>query len=114
MVDAADFQRLALGFKGTTVEPHRDRTAFRVVRTYASLAPDGVTANLKLTPDEQSFTCLLAPDAFSPVCGGWGKQGWTTARLGKLTEEELAAALLLAWQSGRLKTLPKATKLRQA
>ncbi len=114
MADAADFRRLALGFKGTSAEPHMDRTAFRVVRTYATLAPDGLTANLKLTPDEQSFKCRLAPDAFSPVSGGWGKQGWTTARLDRLTEEELAAALLLAWQTGRLKKLPKATRPRQA
>lgn len=114
MADAADFRRLALGFKGTCAEPHMDRTAFRVVRTYATLAPDGLTANLKLTPDEQHSRCLLAPDAFSPVSGGWGKQGWTTARLANLSEEDLAAALLLAWQTGRLKKLPKMPGSRKA
>ncbi len=110
MLTAVDFRRLALGFKGTQAEPHMDRTAFRVVRTYATLAPDELTANFKFTPDEQRAKCLFAPDAFAPVPGGWGKQGWTTAKLAKLTEEELTDAILLAWQVARLKKLPKEAK----
>ncbi len=108
MADADDFKRLALGFKGTSAEPYMDRTAFRVVRTYATLAPDGLTANIKLQPDEQEFKCLLAPDVFSPVAGGWGKQGWTTARLALASEAELIDALKIAWLRARLKKLPKA------
>ncbi len=107
MASADDFTRLALGFKGTQAQPHMDRTAFRVVRTYATLAPDGLTVNFKLTSDEQRAKCLFAPDAFAPVPGGWGKQGWTTAKLEKLTEDELTDAILLAWQTARLKKLPK-------
>ncbi len=106
-MSADDFRRLALGFRETVAEPHFDRTAFRVVRTYATLAPDGLTANIRFTPEQQAFKCMLAPDAFSPVAGGWGKQGWTTARLDRLTEPELTDALLIAWQRGRLKKLPK-------
>ena len=113
MLTADDFRRLALGFKGTEAQPHMDRTAFRVVRTYATLAPDGLTVNFKFTPDEQRAKCLFAPDAFAPVAGGWGKQGWTTAKLAKLTEEELADAILLAWQMARLKKLPKVSAGKQ-
>ena len=69
-----------------------------VARIYASLAPDGETANLKLTPDEQKLRCLIAPDAFSPVPNAWGSQGWTTARLAALTAPELANALEMAWK----------------
>ena len=107
MASAEDFRRLALGFKGTVAEPHVDRTAFRVVRTYATLAPDGLTANVKLMLDEQHFKCLTAPDAIAPVASGWGKQGWTTLQLAKLSEEEIIDALKLAWLRGRLKKLPK-------
>lgn len=107
MATADDFRRLALGFRGTVAEPHMDRTAFRVVRTYATLAPDGLTANFKFTPEEQRLKCVIAGDTFVPVSGGWGKQGWTTARLDRLSEEELTEALLIAWQRGRLKKLPK-------
>lgn len=108
MADADAFRTLALGFKGTSAELHMDRTAFRVVRTYATLAPDGLTANIKLQPDEQAFKCMLAPDLFSPVVGGWGKQGWTTVQLEQASEEELIDALKIAWLRARLKKLPKA------
>ena len=81
MATGKDLRRIALSLAGTTEAPHFDRAAFRVARTYATLAADGRTANLKLTPDEQHFKCLMAPDAFAPVPGGWGAQGWTTATL---------------------------------
>lgn len=47
-------------------------------RIYATLAADGLTANLKLTPDEQELKCLTVPEAFQSVPNAWGKQGWTT------------------------------------
>jgi hypothetical protein len=98
MADAADLRRLALALEGTTEAAHFDRSAFRVQRIYATLAPDGRTANLKLTPDEQEFKVLLAPDAFRPVDNAWGRQGWTTIQLDRLDEAELQAALEMAWR----------------
>jgi len=64
---AADVKRIAMGLEGTTSAPHFDRTAYKVKRIYATLAADAKTANLKFTPDEQEFKCMLAPDAFAPV-----------------------------------------------
>lgn len=96
MATAADLHRLAGMLEGTSEAPHVDRTAFKVARIYATLAADGLTANLKLTPDEQLLKCAVAPDAFAPVSGGWGRQGWTTATLAALSEAELAAALAMA------------------
>jgi hypothetical protein len=93
---AEDFRRIALSLEGTTEAPHFDRRAFKVRRIYATLAADGVSANLKLTPDEQEFKCLLAPEAFSPIPNGWGRQGWTIATLAALSEDELRAALEMA------------------
>ncbi|MEO5807181.1 MmcQ/YjbR family DNA-binding protein [Devosia sp.] len=82
-----------------TVEaPHFDRAAFRVKRIYTTLAADGLTANLKLLPDEQEFKCLVAADAFAPVPNAWGKQGWTTLTLANVDEAELHAALEMAWR----------------
>jgi hypothetical protein len=46
-------------------------------------------------------------DTFTPVAGGFGKKGWTTARLDRLPEDELASALLTAWQHARLRRAPK-------
>lgn len=97
MATAADLKRLAMALDGTTSAPHFDRTAFKVARIYATLAPDGLTANLKLRPDEQELKCLTAPEAFRPVPNAWGRQGWTTVTLAALSQKELEAALRLAW-----------------
>lgn len=71
---AEDMRRIALSLEGTTELPHLDRTAFKAAKIYATLAADGLTANLKFTPDEQEFKCLLAPQAFSPVANAWGRR----------------------------------------
>jgi hypothetical protein len=98
MARAADLRRIALSLEGTIAAPHFERTAFKVARIYATLDPDGLTANLKLTPDEQELKCLVASEAFAPVPNAWGSQGWTTVTLGKLTVPELRNALKMAWQ----------------
>lgn len=98
MASAKDLRRIALSLEGTTEAPHFDRAAFRVARIYVTLAADGRTANLKLSPEEQEFKCLLAPEAFAPVPGGWGRQGWTTAILSALNTAELGDVLETAWR----------------
>jgi YjbR protein len=97
LATADDLRRAALALEGTVERPHFDRAAFKVARTYVTLAADGRTANFKFSPDEQAFKCLLAPDAFSPVPNAWGKQGWTVGLLSALDEEELTSALKTAW-----------------
>ena len=98
MANGKDLHRIALSFDGTTEAPHFDRAAFKVARIYATLAADGRTANLKFSPDQQEFKCMLAPEAFAPVGGAWGKQGWTTATLSALSVAELRDALETAWR----------------
>jgi hypothetical protein len=95
---AAQFRKLALSLEGTTGAPHFDRTAFKVHRTYATLAPDGLTANFKFTPDEQALKCTVASDAFQAIPNAWGRQGWTTGTLKALSVAELRAALEMAWR----------------
>jgi hypothetical protein len=101
-----DLRRIALSLDGTTEAPHFDRAAFKVKRIYVTLADDGRTANFKFLPDEQEFKCMMAPKAFQPVPGGWGRQGWTTAVLTELTTAELRQALEMAWRHA----LPKPSK----
>ncbi len=97
MATGKDLRRIALSLEGTTEAPHFDRAAFKVARIYVTMPADGLTANLKLAADEQQLKCLTAPEAFAPVPGGWGRMGWTTATLGKLSADELASALTTAW-----------------
>lgn len=96
MADAAAFRRIALAFPGASEHPHFDRRAFKARITFATLAPDERTANLKLAPDEQALKCAVAPDAFAALDNAWGRQGWTCATLAALSEAELHAALTMA------------------
>jgi hypothetical protein len=98
MAKAADLRRIALALAGTVEAPHFDRAAFKVARIYVTLAADGRSANFKFTPDEQEFKCMMAPEAFAPVPGGWGRQGWTSATLAALSVAELKDALTAAWR----------------
>lgn len=98
MATGGDLRRIALSLEGTIEAPHVDRAAFKVARIYATLPQDGLTANLKYSSDAQTLKCLVAPTAFAPVAGGWGRMGWTTATLSELSDDELRAALELAWR----------------
>jgi hypothetical protein len=104
MADASDFRRIALSFDGATEYAHFDRRAFKARVTFATLAPDGLTANIKFAPDEQALKCAVAPDAFSALANAWGRQGWTSATLAALNEAELRAALEIAWRRGSAKS----------
>lgn len=101
MAGPDDVRRIALSLEGTTEAPHFDRIAFKVRRIYATLAADGATLNLMLTPDEQAFKCMLGPEIYIPVPNAWGRNGATTARLADMDEPELRAALTMAWEHGR-------------
>jgi hypothetical protein len=98
MADAADFRRIALSFEGAGEYPHFDRRAFKARVTFATLAPDELSANIKFAPDEQALKCVVAPDAFAALDNAWGRRGWTSARLAALGEAELRAALEMAWR----------------
>ena len=103
MARAADVRRIAMGLEGTTSAPHVDRTAFKVRRIYATLAADGASMNVDLTPDEQAFKVMMAPEIFSQIPNGWGLRGATTVDLTKISVAELEAVLILAWEHGRAK-----------
>ncbi|MDQ0468602.1 MmcQ/YjbR family DNA-binding protein [Labrys wisconsinensis] len=97
MATGEDLRRIALSLEGTVEAPHFDRAAFKAARIYVTLAADGRTANIRFTPDEQEFKCMMAPEAFAPIANAWGRQGWTTMDLSKLGEAELTSVLTTAW-----------------
>src|SRR5271167_2949285 len=103
MADAAHFRRIALSLAGVAEHPHFDRRAFKARVTFATLAPDELSANIKFAPDEQALKCAVAPDAFAALDNAWGRQGWTRATLAALSEAELWAALEIAWRHGAAK-----------
>ena len=101
MATTKDVRRIALSLAGTTEAPHFDRTAFKVARIYATVAADGLTANLKLTIDEQTVYVGAYPTAFHALDNAWGKQGWTSALLAELELAELSEVLELAWKNAQ-------------
>ncbi|UZE49533.1 MmcQ/YjbR family DNA-binding protein [Rhodopseudomonas sp. P2A-2r] len=98
MSDGTTLRRLALALDGVSAAPHFDRTAFKVKRTFATLAADGLSANFKFSPDEQALKCAILSRAFAPVANAWGLQGWTVGILAELNEADLADALEMAWR----------------
>lgn len=93
MATAEDFERIALSLPGTEARPHFDRTAYRMRRIFATLAPDRLSANLMYGPSDQKHFCEARPEAFSPVPNKWGDKGATTVRLDAVTENQLREAL---------------------
>lgn len=87
-------RKLALSLPNTSEAPHFDRIAFRTPkRIFATLAPDGRTANLLLEPDQQAALVDSHPDAFETIAGGWGRQGWTTMKLAEVAVAEAKTVL---------------------
>lgn len=109
-VSAEAFTALALALEGTEERPHFDRRAFRVARTFATLAADGRSANLKFLPEEQAVRCQTLPKAFWPVANKWGDQGWTTLDLSAIDADTAQAALRMAWRHALPK--PRARRKR--
>lgn len=108
-MDARDFRRVALALADVEARPHFDREAFRTPRKiFATLAADGLSANLMLEPEHQAMLVAQRPEAYQPVPGGWGKQGATTVVLAALDVDELAVTLRIA--HGLAQPAPKAPR----
>ena len=104
-MDAADFRRIALTLEGVEERSHMGSPDFRVGgRIFATLAAQHLGyGNLMLTPEVQSDFANELPSVFTPVAGGWGKNGATHVRLSAVNEDLLRGALLAAWKIRREK-----------
>ena len=102
---ASDFRRIALSMPEAVEGSHFGNADFRVGgKIFATLALEregyGV---LLLSPEQQAGMVKDEPKIFSPVPGGWGRQGSTRVSLAKVTPDILEGALRTAW----LKRAPK-------
>ena len=115
MISADRFREIALAFEGANEVPHMERAAFRTKRRiFATLPPDGATANLLLDLDLQEAVCKAKPKSFTPVPGGWGRMGYTTVNLRVVSEPDLIAALTEAHaRASEPKKKPAAKRTRQ-
>lgn len=107
----ADFRRIALSLSEVEEGSHFGNADFRVggkIFATLSLEREGYGV-LLLSPEEQAGMVEDAPEVFSPVPGGWGKNGSTRVLLSKVQPDVLEGALRMAWQRRRTKN-PKAKK----
>jgi hypothetical protein len=103
----ADFRRIALSLPEAVEGAHFGNPDFRVGgKIFATLAleKEGF-GTLILSAEQQAGMVEDALDIFSPVPGGWGRQGATRVRLAKVPRAILEAALRTAWRKRAPKRL---------
>jgi hypothetical protein len=100
MASAEEFRRIALAFPGAEEGAHMGHADFRVGgRIFATLgSPSDEWGMVALLPEQQDDFLLLAPDAFKPAAGAWGRGGSTLVRLDAVADHLLEAALAAAWR----------------
>jgi hypothetical protein len=99
MITGEKFMELALSFPGTAQKPHFERTGFHVIgkRMFCTYLAKNNTANIFLTPKEQTVFCKMDPGNIYPVPNKWGEKGATTFELKMVPEEFIQEALLSAY-----------------
>jgi hypothetical protein len=103
-VSAARAREMALSLAEASEAPHFHLTAFRTPRKiFATLDATIPRMNLMFDHDLRDFYIEQAPEAFSPVPGGWGKNGATLCDLTVVDEATLMSAL----QASHLRAAPK-------
>ena len=100
MVTPEDFRRIALSLAGAEERSHVGHPDFRVRnKVFATLGyPDADWAMVALMPEQQEDFIALAPGAFRPANGAWGRQGSTLVRLDAVDADVLENALTAAWR----------------
>jgi hypothetical protein len=100
MASAEEFRRIALAFPGAEEGAHMGHADFRVGgRIFATFgSPSDEWGMVALLPEQQDDFLLLAPDAFKPAAGAWGRGGSTLVRLDAVADHLLEAALAAAWR----------------
>ena len=103
-VSAERARALALAFADAAEAPHFHLAAFRTPRKiFATLDEATPRLNLMFDPDLRDFYVEQAPEAFSPVPGGWGRKGATLCDLRVVDEATFVSAL----QAAHLLAAPK-------
>lgn len=98
---AAEFRRLALSLPDAIEAAHMGHPDFRVGgKIFATLGYPGRTfAMVALTPEQQELFVRTEPKTFTPVPGGWGRQGSTHVLLRTARTAAVREALTVAYDN---------------
>ena len=100
------FRELALELPEAVEQEHMDHPDFRVGgKIFATLWPNLAKGVVMLKPEQQAELMAAKPKVFSPVRGGWGKQGATEVHLPAATINIMREALTQAWRKRAPKSL---------
>ena len=99
MITGNAFIDIALSFPHTEMVDHFERKGFKIVgkRMFATYLDKDNTANIFLTPAEQSVFCEIDTTNIYPVPNKWGEKGATTFDLKNVPKEIVLEALLSAY-----------------
>ena len=79
-------------------------------KIFATLgSPDADWGMAALMPEQQEDFMQLAPEAFKPATGAWGRSGSTLINLSAVPDDLLEAALAAAWRKRAPKKLQAET-----
>jgi hypothetical protein len=92
-------RKLALNLPEAVEAGHMGHADFRVRNKIFASVPDDSRFVVKLTPEQQEMMAGAEPAIFSPIKGGWGRQGWTYVSLAAVDEVTLRSALTTAWRN---------------
>jgi hypothetical protein len=89
----------ALALDGVAGGAHMGHPEFRASgRIFASLRIDGVTAMVRLMPDQQAMFLHEPPEMCSPAAGPGGRGSHTAVALPKAGVPAVRAVMHLAWE----------------
>jgi hypothetical protein len=110
------FRRIALSLPAAVEGAHMGHADFRVGgKIFATLGhPDPAYGMVQLKPDQQALLVVTSPKVFTPVPGGWGRQGSTHVRLAAADSATLKNALMMAWTNRAPKALLAGLHSRKA
>ena len=98
MVSIKTFTEIAAGFPEVSVQPHFEKTSFRVnKKIFATLDTKQHQACIKLSAADQDIFSAFDKSIIYPVPNKWGKQGWTFVDLKKIRKIMLIDALKTAY-----------------
>jgi hypothetical protein len=104
---ANEFRRMALSLPDAIEAAHMGHPDFRVGgKIFATLGYPGRSfAMVALTPEQQELFVRAEPKTFTPVPGGWGRQGSTHVLLPTAKKSAVREALTVAWRNRAPKQL---------
>jgi hypothetical protein len=99
MITLEKFTEMALSFPATVQKPHFERIGFAATgkKMFATYLASNHTANIFLTPEEQTVFCKIDFDNICPVPNKWGEKGATTFDLNNVSKEIVQEALFSAY-----------------